>query len=434
MDHQSSNNKDFRFELVKARKRIAELERQLPPQGQPASSVTADSDRQNSFNDIRLLIDCTTEFIWIIDTEKRLVLANEALREHFLDNFTLDMQPGMTSANLLTTEQADYFDLLFDKALHGQSLKLNHSCQNGKTYAVTIQPLKKSEKIIGVSGFARDVSKQSQAQQELRNFEQIVSSTPDMVSLVDRDYRYHIVNDAYLNNFQLRREDIVGKTVASLVGEKLFNEISKPSLDKAFAGEIAHIEAWLEIPVLGRRFLAMTFHPLRGQELSPNFVAIDARDMTDLKRAEEDRQQIFAVSLDMLCVAGFDGYFKELNPAWPRVLGWSIEELKSKPWLDFMAKEDQQITIETGQRLLSGQQVIGFENRIICKDGSLKWMSWNAVPELERQRFVASIRDVTARKQLDDELRQMAMTDPLTGANNRRHFIDLVSRAVSSLI
>ena len=68
--------------------------------------------------------------------------------------------------------------------------------------------------------------------------------------------------------------------------------------------------------------------------------------------------------------------------------------------------------------------MVGFENRLICKDGSLKWMSWNAFPDLDRQRIFAITRDATEQKNLEAELRQLATTDPLTGASNRRHFMN----------
>ncbi len=270
----------------------------------------------------------------------------------------------------------------------------------------------------------RQIAEQHQLQQTLRRYEQIISSTPDLISLVDREARYQIVNNAYLSNFKRQREELVGKTIGELIGEENYQRVSKPCLEKAFTGEVVHIESWMEVPELGRRFMAVTYHPVRTEDAEIQHVAIDARDITELKQAEDDRQRLFDVSLDMLCVAGFDGYFKELNPAWSRHLGWSLEEMRSKSWLHFVYPEDRQTTIDAGQRLVAGESVIGFENRYICKDGSHKWLAWNSYPDLERQAIFAAVRDVTTRKKLEAELRQLATTDPLTGANNRRIFIE----------
>jgi PAS domain S-box-containing protein len=87
---------------------------------------------------------------------------------------------------------------------------------------------------------------------------------------------------------------------------------------------------------------------------------------------ERDRNLFFEMSVDMLCIAGFDGHFKRLNPAWERTLGWSIEEMLSRPWLEFVHPDDVQSTIEAGEQLLAGQTIFVFENRYRCKDGSYR--------------------------------------------------------------
>ena len=92
------------------------------------------------------------------------------------------------------------------------------------------------------------------------------------------------------------------------------------------------------------------------------------------------RDRIFTHSLDMLCVAGFDGYFKVLNPSWERILGWSTEELLGKPWIDFVHPDDKDNTGTIRTSLVDGREVYQFENRYICKNGDIKWLSWNSFP------------------------------------------------------
>jgi PAS domain S-box-containing protein len=110
---------------------------------------------------------------------------------------------------------------------------------------------------------------------------------------------------------------------------------------------------------------------------------------------------LFALSLDPLCIAGFDGYFKQLNPAWSKLLGWTNEELLDTPYLDFIHPDDHALTIAAAHDLRDNQQICSFENRYRCKDGSYRWLSWNAHPLTEQQLIFAVTHDITERKQAE---------------------------------
>ncbi len=124
------------------------------------------------------------------------------------------------------------------------------------------------------------------------------------------------------------------------------------------------------------------------------------------RRMQKERNLIFDLSLDLLCIAGFDGYFKQLNPAWSRTLGWSHPELCAKPWLEFVHPDDHTATVAAGEELRAGRLVSGFENRYRCKNGSWRWLSWHSYPLTEEQFAIAVVRDVTELKLLQERLRQ----------------------------
>ena len=105
----------------------------------------------------------------------------------------------------------------------------------------------------------------------------------------------------------------------------------------------------------------------------------------------------------MLCVANLDGYFVSLNPAWPRTLGWTGDEMKARPFLDFVHPDDVAPTLTAAAGLARGEPQITFENRYRHKDGSDVWLSWNAVP---RDGLIyASVRNVTEIKRQAETLR-----------------------------
>src|SRR5437867_632880 len=122
------------------------------------------------------------------------------------------------------------------------------------------------------------------------------------------------------------------------------------------------------------------------------------------KRKGEELEQLFALSRDMLCIAGFDGYFKRLNPAWESTLGFARQELLSRPYLDFVHPDDKEKTIAEARGLASGTRTIEFENRYRCKGGSYKWLQWNATPSASHRVVFAVARDITERIKVAAEL------------------------------
>jgi PAS domain S-box-containing protein len=112
----------------------------------------------------------------------------------------------------------------------------------------------------------------------------------------------------------------------------------------------------------------------------------------------EEWEHFFTLSLDLMCIAGFDGYFKHLNSAWENVLGFSHEELLAQPFIQFVHPEDRAATLIELERLTAGTDTINFENRCLCQDGSYKWLLWRSKTSLDKQLIYAIGRDVTVQK------------------------------------
>jgi PAS domain S-box-containing protein len=118
---------------------------------------------------------------------------------------------------------------------------------------------------------------------------------------------------------------------------------------------------------------------------------------------QELEGRFFDLSIDLLCFLDFSGYFKRLNPAWERTLGFTREELMSKPFIEFVHPDDRERTLKQNRSVRGGGQAQHFENRYLCKDGSYRWLLWNATPDGERSVIYSVARDITARKQVEEE-------------------------------
>ncbi len=142
---------------------------------------------------------------------------------------------------------------------------------------------------------------------------------------------------------------------------------------------------------------------LRQRDLAQNFAdqiafGLENRRLEQTARqALEETARIYENSADLIGVAGLtDGYFKRLNPSWTRVLGWSFEELTSRPYTEFIHPDDLPKTLEEAQRQQSeGKTTVSFINRYRTKDGDYRILSWNAYPNVAEDRTYFVARDIT---------------------------------------
>ncbi|MBK6264147.1 PAS domain S-box protein [Marivirga sp. S37H4] len=122
-----------------------------------------------------------------------------------------------------------------------------------------------------------------------------------------------------------------------------------------------------------------------------------------MKNSDFDYEKLFELSPDLLCIAGFDGYFKKVNSAVSKVLGYSLEELYSKPINDFIYPEDVGLTTKARENLRDSKALLYFDNRYVTKSGEIIWLSWTSQPSEEDQLIFAIAKNITHKKRLEAE-------------------------------
>jgi two-component system, sensor histidine kinase and response regulator len=185
---------------------------------------------------------------------------------------------------------------------------------------------------------------------------------------------------------------------------------------RAKAAERAGLHSAFALPILqGRRlggvmefFSRDMFEP--GPELRETITTVCSQISLYVERkwAGEDLDRFFQLSLDLFCIATFDGYFVRVNPAWQTVLGFSEEEMRASPFMDFVHPDDKEETVKAFSVVTSGERVIGFENRYRAKDGSYKRLQWTSSPFIHQGLTYAVARDVTDRRAAEEALQQNA--------------------------
>jgi len=264
-----------------------------------------------------------------------------------------------------------------------------HRRKDGTEFPVEISVMHKVfEKKDYILAIVRDITVLLEKEREVRRLAQFPSVNPDAVIQVSKDGNLTYANKA---------SHSILKFWGCRLGEKVPNEWHNRVLKCMKTGKIEEYEIMVFNQLLSLRL---------GSFSEGNCVNIYGRDLTERLKAESERDRIFKISRDMLGTAGFDGYFKQLNPAWEKTLGYSLAELCSKPFLEFVHPEDREATVAEASKLSKDKNYdsINFENRYQCKGGGYKWLAWSSQAFFEDEMHYFVVRDVTDRKQREIEL------------------------------
>lgn len=234
----------------------------------------------------------------------------------------------------------------------------------------------------------------------IRQQSTIVENSTEFISLASLDGIIQFINPAGLamvghNDLS----EVVGQSIARFHIEEELSIVMNEAVPTALAEG-----RWQGEMTFKRRDgstfpVDQTIFVVRDERGNPVNLATTTIDITERKRAEEERNRLYETSIDLLGTAGFDGYFKDLNPAWETVFGWTREELMGRPYVEFVHPDDVERTDrEASEQLGAGFKTISFENRYVTKDGDYRWLSWNSTPDVDKGLITFVARDVTELK------------------------------------
>jgi PAS domain S-box-containing protein len=155
-----------------------------------------------------------------------------------------------------------------------------------------------------VIAIGRDITERKQVEEALRRYEHIISASSDLIAFIDAEDIYQAVNVAYLEAFGKTKEEFIGHSVAEIFGTEVFETRIRPHLDHCLSGKVSPYQHWLDLPKLGRRYFDVQHDPFYDADGSISGIAVNARDITERKRAETEREALYRRLVDASRQAG----------------------------------------------------------------------------------------------------------------------------------
>lgn len=278
----------------------------------------------------------------------------------------------------------------------------------------------------------RDITDRKRTGEYLKQSEEryrdLFENANDVIYVHDLQGNFISVNRTGLRVFGYKRDEVLKLNIREVV--------APPDLEKALnqiKAKIAGLDSTsYEINCVrkdGRGVVFEVNSRVIFENGNPVSIQGIARDITDRKQAEAERDRLYNVSNDLLATISFDGELLHINPAWEKILGYPTAELLGKSIYDISHLEENNSDSYSLERPEYGEKP-AFESRLICKDGSFRWILWNSTQMYDDRICYVVGRDITERKQAEEIMEHNALFDQLTDLPNRTQFMNHLETAI----
>jgi diguanylate cyclase (GGDEF)-like protein/PAS domain S-box-containing protein len=265
---------------------------------------------------------------------------------------------------------------------------------------VSVSPIERPDGPRGALAMLTDITERRRTEQRL---ELHIRNAPLAVIQWDTDFCVAEWNPAAERIFGWTRDEAHGRHASDLI----VIEESREDIDSGWAlllsssDPVYHVTE--NVTKDGQRILCEWFNtPLVDDSGVVIGVASLAQDITDTRRITEERDRILDLSIDMMAVIASGGDIRRVNPAWERILGYHDEELVGTNVFHLVHPEDRSSAIREALRTQEGEAVVDLRARMICADGSYRWVSWNVTPVQNGLTYTVA-RDITAQVEAEQE-------------------------------
>jgi two-component system cell cycle sensor histidine kinase/response regulator CckA len=387
---------------------------------------------QESITRYKTLFNSAPVAIFTKDKEGRYTSSNSKNQKAWLTN-----PVGHTDAELLPPELAQKFRARDLQVMEtGQEIIVEEELptSQGLAHFITRKtPLRDADgNIIGIMGSSLDITERKNLEDTWQRYAFIANTSKEFMTLINANYVYEAVNDAYCHAHNKSREEIIGKSVRKIWGNDTYKTEIEQQLKKGFAGQEQHFQKWIEFSGMGKRYFDVAYYPY-FRDNTVTHIVIVSRDITEKKQSDEELQRrnrelaqlnqalnqseqhlrsIMDTVIDGIVTINEAGIIESFNKAAEKIFGYSAKETigQSVNILIPQSHSSRHNSYLTHYKLTGEASVIGKgrEAEGKHKNGTIFPIDL-AISELDlghRKTFVAVVRDITEQKQLESQLRQ----------------------------
>ena len=365
---------------------------------------------RDSEDRIRVLTNSLPALIAYVDRNLIYRFANQRYREIGMDPEALI---GKSVAEVRRGQSFETIRPYYERAANGERLSFEIATDtgNGTRYSVIdCTPDISDGTPRGFYLLGRDVTAERNAEHKiqrandlLRSSEErlrvITNSLPALIAHVDREMCIQYMNE----RFAILSEDFdnaMGKPLEAVIGTEKFQRL-RVACERALLGEASQMEITVDT-MHGREISILTdFTPdvrADGEVRGFYFVALN---VTAQRALEIELDRFFRQSLSFMWVATFDGFLRRFNDTWKIVLGYSHDELVSTPYIQFIHPDDRPKAQAALERLQTERDLTNLEIRMVAKDGTERFILWNAAANGQERQIYATGHDITDLKAVD---------------------------------
>ena len=260
-----------------------------------------------------------------------------------------------------------------------------------------------------------NIADRNRAEERQREYERVVEGLAELILVVDRNYRVALANRAYLQHRDLPKEHVLGRSIADLLDNDIFETVIKKKLDESFAGKVVQYEMSFPYPGLGLRHMFVSYFPIDGPS-GVDRIACVLHDITDRKRAEDALRLSEERYRSLVHASANTVWTFQAGPdavdlsSWSEYTGQPIDDARGAGWLQMIHPDDREETARVWSHAVENRAIYERVHRVRTRSGDYRHIAVRGVPLLEKdgtlREWIGSGTDITDRMRAKEALRE----------------------------